>query len=47
MRRPVEPPRCEDFSDCIANRKGRCMALSSNDFRRDCPFYKPRKEVKR
>ena len=46
MRRKIDPPRCEIFSDCIANKKGYCMILTDNTFKRDCPFYKPKKGAK-
>lgn len=32
--------------DCFAYVSGRCRVLTSGAFRRDCPFYKPKKKKK-
>ena len=42
MVNPRELIKCDMHEDCLACDKGKCIALSDNDFGgRDCPFYKP------
>ena len=38
-------PKCDMHSDCFANKQGKCVCLSKNDFQGDCPFYKPDTET--
>lgn len=38
-------PKCNTHKDCFANKQGKCVCLSKNDFHGDCPFYKPGTEV--
>ena len=39
-------PVCGLHRDCFANKAGRCICLSGNDFgKKDCPFYKNRIEA--
>ena len=40
-KRNMKFPECRAHMDCFANKGGRCVSLSRNDFEdRDCPFYK-------
>ena len=40
-------PACNAHKDCFANKHGKCICLSDNDFgKRDCPFYKTESEVR-
>lgn len=36
-------PSC-DKKNCFAYQDGRCIALASNRFKRECPFFKDKKE---
>ena len=39
-------PVCGKHRDCFANKDGRCICLSDNDFgKKDCPFYKNKTEA--
>lgn len=39
-------PVCGLHRDCFANKDGRCICLSDNDFgKKDCPFYKNKTEA--
>lgn len=36
---------CDAYTDCFANKGGRCIALNDTNFKeRDCPFYKTEEE---
>ncbi len=38
-------PVCEMHADCFANKDGMCTCLNNTDFKKDCPFYKPKSEI--
>ena len=35
---------CCKREDCFANVKGTCSVLKTTNFKRGCPFYKPKEE---
>lgn len=39
-------PKCHYLSNCFANEGGRCRCLTNTDFKRGCPFYKTKKQLR-
>lgn len=35
----------EECADCFANKRGRCVVLTDNNFKGGCPFYKNKDAV--
>lgn len=44
--RQTHLPVCVYHEDCFANKMGKCICLSDNKFKRDCPFYKNNEDYK-